>query len=188
MGKERREEHVIKHADFQGFLDEFQTESDRAAAVLGAAYLSESLRQMITTTLVDDDKLLDGLLEHRRPLGDLWSRTQAAYSMGLISEDEYDDLNNIGEIRNRFAHDLQGLRFSDKWAKDKCSSLNRPRELSKLAPLTPDARNLFNVTIAILHTQMLNRIKEQEGRERPSKPKRFRMVVAENGAGGRLEQ
>lgn len=178
MGKERREENVIKHEDFQGFLDEFQTESDRAAAVLGAAYLSESLRQMIATTLVDDDKLLDGLLEPCSALGNLWSRTQAAYSMGLISEDEYDDLNKIREIRNRFAHDLQGLRFSDKWAKDKCTSLNRPREFSKLAPLTPDGRNLFNVTIAMLHTQMLNRIGEQERRERPSKPKSFRMVVA----------
>jgi len=188
MGKKQREDNVIKHADFQGFLDEFQRESDRAAAVLGTAYLSQSLRQMIATTLVDDDKLLDGLLEPGKPLGNLWSRTQAAYCMGLISEDEYDDLNKIGEIRNRFAHDLQGLRFSDKWAKDKCSSLNRPRELSKLAPLTPDARNLFNVTIALLHTQMLNRIKQQEGRERPSKPKRFRMTVVENGAGGRLEQ
>ena len=179
MGKKRRKEKVIKHADFQGFLNEFQEETDRAAAVLGVAYLSESLRQLIATTLVDDDKLLNDLLKHGTPLGSLSSRTQAAYSMGLISDDEYDDLNKIGEIRNRFAHDLQGLRFSDNWANDKCSMLNRPREMSKLAPLTPDARNLFNVTIAMLHTQMLNRIKQQEGRERPSKPKGFRMVVGD---------
>lgn len=179
MRKERRGENVIKHADFQGFLDEFQTESDRAAAVVGTAYLSQSLRQIIATTLVDDDKLLDVLLEPGRPLGNLWSRTQVAYSMVLISEDEYDDLNKIREIRNRFAHDLQGLRFSDKWAKDMCTTLNRPGELSKLAPLAADGRTLFNVTVAMLHTQMLNRIGEQERRERPSKAKRFRMLVGD---------
>ena len=53
MGKNPREKNVIKHTDFQGFLTEFQKESDRAAAVLGAAYLDESLRQIMDACLIE---------------------------------------------------------------------------------------------------------------------------------------
>ncbi len=61
-GKKSLAETVAKSKDFQGFLNEFQNESDRSAAIIGAAFLDEHLKQLLTVTL---------LLSSESPLGSL---------------------------------------------------------------------------------------------------------------------
>ena len=52
-------------ADSNAFLSEFQGESERAAAVLAAAYLDELLAGLLRAAMVDDEATLN------TPLGDL---------------------------------------------------------------------------------------------------------------------
>lgn len=177
MPKKRRQENVIRHADLQGFQQEFQKESDRAAAVLGAAYLDESLRQLIAASLVDSPTEVDDLLGPNRPLGSFSSRIRAAHCMGLISDGERDDLNRINGIRNRFAHDLHGLRFTDDWAKEECAVLRCAKEALALLGGPCDARHQFNTTVAILSAQLGVRILQRQKKPRPTVPVGF--VLAE---------
>jgi hypothetical protein len=177
MPKKRRQENVIRHADLQGFQQEFQKESDRAAAVLGAAYLDESLRQLIAASLIDRPTEVDELLGPNRPLGSFSSRITAAYCMGLISDEERDDLNRINGIRNRFAHDLHGLRFTDDWAQKECAVLCSAKEDLALLGDPSDARYQFNVTVAVLSAQLGLRILHQGNEPRPTIPVGF--VLAE---------
>ncbi len=104
-----RLEAIAKRNDLMGFLDEFRRESDRATAVLGAASLDEEILQLLTQFLVDDENEVRDLLDNERPLGAFGARIRAAYCMGLIAKEEFQDLKLIKAIRNEFAHQLHGL-------------------------------------------------------------------------------
>ncbi len=173
MAKRKRKENIVKLDDIKGFLEEFQGETDRAAVVLGAAYVDECLKQLMTGFLIDDSTKVANLLEGA--LESFASRISASYCMGLISEDEYHDLQSIREIRNGFAHDLHGLSFSTPWIKNKCAELQLPREAPLWPGSQPGARNQFTVTIALLALQLRLRTLQQEG-QRCVVPSGFKVV------------
>jgi hypothetical protein len=64
-----RLEAIAKKKDLTGFLEEFRRESDRAAAILGAAYLDEELLQLLTEFLIDDENEVRELVDNEKPLG-----------------------------------------------------------------------------------------------------------------------
>jgi len=163
MKKRRRAQNLIRLEDVGGFFDELHRESDRAAAVLGAAYLDECLRELITSFLIDNEKEVDQLL--KRSLLTFGSRIRASYCMGLISEDEHHDLQTIRDIRIGFAHDLHGLSFSTPWIIDLCNALQHPKDIPQW-PGTPTARNLFMLTTDLLSLQLRLRTLQQKGQHR----------------------
>lgn len=170
MAKRRRTQNVIEIEDVEGFLEEFRGESDRAAAVLGAAYLNGCLKQQIANFLIDDSKRIGEILEGPlAPLGHFAARISASYCMGLISEDEYHDLQIIRTIRNEFAHKLHGLSFSDALVENKCAKLHLPREVPPWPHGPPGARNQFTVTVALLSLKLKVRTARLKRRRRPRK-------------------
>lgn len=112
--------------DWEGFQAEFQEASDRAVAVLGAALLDAELERLLTWFLVDDEKEVQPLFQALGPFGSFGAKTKIAFTLGLISRDEYDDLSIIRTVRNDFAHGLHGLAFEDRSIKDRCLSLRIP--------------------------------------------------------------
>ena len=123
-----REREKLQREDWNGFLKEFQGESDRAAAILGAAFLDEQLRFLLETFLIDDSEsknLLDSALRG------IAVRAKAAFSLGFLSPLEYRDIGRIINIRNRFAHLLHGLTFKDPEITAQCDALELP---SKILP------------------------------------------------------
>lgn len=151
-----------KREDIVGFMEEFQGESDRAAAVLGAAYLDECLRDLIGSFLIDDSTRVGELLEGPlAPLGSFASRISASYCMGLMSKNEYRDLQIIREIRNRFAHELHGLSFSDAWVKNRCAELQLAKAMKPLPGGPPGARKQFTAALFLLSFQLKVRTLEQ---------------------------
>jgi len=163
MAKRRRP----KHEDILGFMEEFEGESDRAAAVLGAAYLDDHLRELIGSFLIDDSTRVDELLKGPlAPLGSFASRISASYCMGLMSKNEYNDLQIIREIRNRFAHELHGVSFSDAWVKNKCAELELAKAMKPLPGSPPGAREQFTAALSLLSYQLRMRILEQKQQRR----------------------
>ena len=93
---------------WQNILVEFHSKSDRAAAILGAAFLEAHLGELISSFFVDavDEEM--SLLDADRPLGTFAARVRAAYCMGLISKTEHHDLNLIMQIQHIFANQVHG--------------------------------------------------------------------------------
>src|SRR5688500_18309508 len=89
---------------FSQFLDLFQNESDRAAGVLGPAFLDELLKELLLAIVVDANLADTELLSSSRPLGSFAARIDAVYSFGLISARDRRDLHSIRKVRNQFAH------------------------------------------------------------------------------------
>ena len=119
--------------DWKGFYEELENETPRAAAIIAGAFIDGWLRQLIANFMVEDSRIVDELLgtdeNGDRPLSTFASRIKAAYCLGLITRHEYDDLNLIRKIRNRFAHGMHGLSFDDEEIVSLCNSLHMPRIL-----------------------------------------------------------
>jgi len=110
---------------FLNLSSELNNEGDRTVAVLLAAHLDYLLESLVATNLaVDADEVRDLLLKGgNAPLTTFSSRINAAYCFGLLSKDEWRDLHQIRDVRNKFAHQLVGISLSSTSIADKCRSL-----------------------------------------------------------------
>ena len=148
---------------YQKVADE---ESDRDIAIFGTTRLEELLQQMILGFLVDDDKAAK--LLKKGPLRTFHARIAAAYSMGLISKDEYDDLMRIKAIRNRFAHTGDVNSLLDEDVAQQCSQLSPWKTEGQQLNLDP--LYLFTIAVVLLlrRLEMRSLSAEQDRRSVPS--------------------
>lgn len=116
------------------FTEEFMAETnERAAAILGGAFLDTFLEASLINFLVDDAKEVERLMAFDRPLGTYGARVSFCYCLGLIGKIVRDDLRIVGKIRNRFAHDLHAS-FEQEPIRSWCLSLKWHRELMMSDP------------------------------------------------------
>lgn len=133
--------------------------SDRALAIVAAAFLDDVLGDLIARRLASEDaRAAERVLP--RP-GEFGRRIDLATCIGLVSPDEAGDLRTIKDIRNRFAHRSLSLSFDDHDIKSKCGALcvlknattdGKPLDLSKWP-----TRDRFRLAVYALtsHLQML---------------------------------
>ena len=117
------------------------------------------LRQLIANFMIEDSKVVDELLgtddNADRPLSTFSSRIKTAYCLGLISKDEFDDLNIIRRIRNRFAHKMHGYSFDDEEIVNWCNSLQIPRViLNGLTNFPHSHADKFLVGVSLLASRL----------------------------------
>jgi DNA-binding MltR family transcriptional regulator len=155
-------------------LTEFQHKSDRAVAILGTVYLERYLGQLLANFLVNDPAEVAKLLDQERPLGSFSARIKAVYSLGLVSANEYHDLNLMLEVRNQFANEAEGASFNDEIIREKCLRFKLPRDLL-LPDTTQTPRHLFVFTSTILTQQLALRTRQASG-ERREIPDEFMLI------------
>lgn len=135
---------------FSEFLSEFQKETDRGAALVGAALLDDRLKQIIVSFLIEG-KISSGLLDDANaPLHSFSSRIKMAFCLGLISKEEYGNLEVIRKVRNEFAHRLHGLSFSNEEIIKLCRKLKFPTRSSMPLVWENSARHLYIIATCIL--------------------------------------
>lgn len=83
---------------------EFGDESNRGAALVAAALLDLNLEDLLRTFMIDDPVEVEYLLGSG--LQSYGARIRVAYALGLVSDDEANDLRVIQSVRNYFAHNL----------------------------------------------------------------------------------
>lgn len=148
--KQVRENAIVKREDLQAFVNEFQSESDRATAILGAALLDEKLRQLLEAFLVDDKEQVELLIDTERPLGSFGARIRVAYCLGLFDKNCFDILLIVKAIRNDFAHQLHGLSFETTTIAKECDKLRTLVPMSDYVEDSP--RGIF--LSSVLSTQL----------------------------------
>ena len=109
---------------FSKFLKEFQDETDRGAAILGAAMLDQKLKTILKDFLIENTGTEFLFKSSNAPLGSFSSRQNLAFSLGLISDYEYKDCETVRKIRNDFAHKFElEFSFKDQRIADLCWNL-----------------------------------------------------------------
>jgi len=135
------------------FLNEFNKESDRGATLIAASLIDERLKEIIENFLVDGKDSLALLNGPNAVLGTLSARVLTAYSLGLIQDNEYEEINIIRKIRNEYGHKWKDVSFEKDNIRKLCLKLPwlGPEELEKGAT----ARSRFNFAVTILLTDLL---------------------------------
>jgi|SRR5918996_2235403 hypothetical protein len=102
---------------------EILSETDRGAAILGAAYLDARLKDAIRIRFCNRGGTASDLLKPNGYLGQYSAKCQIAYCLGLYGKTTFSNLNIIGQIRNTFAHSKDVLRFTDHTIAKLCNGL-----------------------------------------------------------------
>jgi hypothetical protein len=102
--------------------EEILNGSDRSVAIILASEVERFLEAAILArfTYVEDEKKLicdDG------PLATFSRKIQLGYAMGLYNSELRDDLNQIRNVRNDFAHSQLPICFNTPSVKDRCLTL-----------------------------------------------------------------
>ncbi len=138
---------------------ELEEQTDRGAAIIGAAYLEDRLAEAIKTRLVSDFGAItykSGRLEERifrgqGPLGTFGAKIDLAYALGMLGENSHRDAHLIRSIRNDFAHIAEKTRFSTPKIKNQCGALWLPANMlwpgTKKPPAEPREQYLRTVTL-----------------------------------------
>jgi len=151
-------------AELSDFLREFNNESDRGAALTAASMLDELLKEILNAYLADVPERDDLLVGFYAPLGTFSSRTSAVYALGLIQQNEYEEIKLIRKIRNEFGHKWKSVSFNSGRVADFC------RQLPWLGPSEYEAestlRGRFNAVVTILLSDLLWRVRLVAGEQR----------------------
>lgn len=92
--------------EYATLLSAMGKESLRGRVLLACSFLDNWLAACIYNYLLDDKasrELLDGF---NAPLSTFSSRIKACRALGLITKQEYSDLNKLRELRNFYAHTI----------------------------------------------------------------------------------
>lgn len=140
--------------EFLPFLDDFNKESERGVVLISVSYLDNQLREIISAFLClakAGARLLDG---SQAPLGTFAARADAAAALGLITEQEYQELNVLRKIRNKFAHDHR-VKFSNQSIIDRCRNLSFAAQ--DYGEVVLGAREQFSTSAVCLILNFTNR-------------------------------
>lgn len=137
---------ALDHDEFMDALLEMHKESDRGAAIMGAALLEEGLENLLRAAMANpDDKA--GLFDDKgAPFGTMHAKTLSAYAFGLIGEPLTKDIEIVRSVRNQFSHALRPITFRTPSVSHTCLPLEKyvPAHLLKFPEHDPGkARFVF---------------------------------------------
>lgn len=144
-----------------------RAESDMAVSLLATNLLDELLFQLLEKYFIPG-KAAKELFTSFGPLTSLSAKVKLTYSLGLISEDEYLEIETLRRIRNKFAHSselpnfthsgieplvkrlkgAQWLADTHEYLMDKSQDLN-PLSMEEKTILRENMRNRFTVSAAM---------------------------------------
>ncbi|WP_316189227.1 MltR family transcriptional regulator [Bradyrhizobium sp. SZCCHNS1054] len=123
----------VTHHDEKVAIDElYYHASDRAIAIVVGSMIEMRVSALLKDAMVEERTSLKirGETIHSRmfhssgPLGSFSSKIRLAYLLRLLSERAFRDLENLKDIRNLFAHDIEIGSFELQTVSDKCRNFS----------------------------------------------------------------
>ncbi|MEX1027336.1 MAG: hypothetical protein WD049_04915 [Candidatus Paceibacterota bacterium] len=121
----------IDREQWTSFFLELQKESDRAAAILVAAYVDSLIGAKLKELFNEgNSKTRRKLFEDANgPFSSFSAKVDAAYCLGWLEPDVFHDIGVIRRIRNKFAHQIHGLSFDTPEVLEFVNSFRVPHQL-----------------------------------------------------------
>lgn len=121
--------------------------SDRALVIIAVCYLDNLLENLFRSFFIKDQRV-ESLFKNDHILQTFYAKVNIAYFSGLIPKFIYHDLKLIGEIRNKFAHEvLAELCLNHEFIANRIMQC-------KLRPKTLDNSSDFGTKFVIIITQI----------------------------------
>lgn len=85
-------------------------EQDERAMVLSlATFIEDTLGRLLLAYFRDCNATRELVEGFNAPLGTLGSRIKVVYAVGLVTEDQFKDMEILRKVRNQFAHNWEGV-------------------------------------------------------------------------------
>ncbi len=130
-------------------------ETDRGAIISAAAALDDALVDLLAAFLRDNASTKKLIAGYDAPLGTFSSRIAMSDALGLLSKEDYADLETIRKIRNSVAHKWSGVTFKHDDLRSLARSLHKVSISIREAGLHP--RECFNCAFSLLILTLINR-------------------------------
>lgn len=153
-----------KRGALSAVIKEIESDTDRSAAIVAAAFVEDHSTTAIRANLHDIGDYKDSLFGGFGPLAPFGVKTKLAAVMGLITEDSAKDLSWIRNIRNKFAHDINVRTFDQQPIKDWAMNLTLPDRYKFEFTMKPKPNETSVSTISIINDDNRHRLQEPRGR------------------------
>lgn len=151
-------------------VDELEQQTDRGAAIIGAALVESLLRQSLESRMrlrtSSEKRTANRLFGTMGPLSSFSAKIDLGVLLGLYPEEVRADLHRIREVRNQFAHEQEPRDFGFPKISDDCAKFWLPHNLFIVATaggsqgLPADARGRYILTVkllvSLLHRAVVN--------------------------------
>jgi Mannitol repressor len=107
-----------RNQDQRDAHDEIEASSDRAAAIVSAAFLDDQLTVALKSRLHQDKRIIDDMFDQSGALGTFSAKINLAFLIGMFSKEAIQDLHIIRKVRNEFAHELATKNFKSQRVAD----------------------------------------------------------------------
>ena len=110
-------------------IEEIEEQTDRGVAIVGVAWIEETMSAALESFLHSDQKSWDRLFVGNGPLSTFSAKIDLCSLLGMINGTIKSDLHIIRDIRNEFAHQIvhrsehTKLSFTSSHIRDKCAAL-----------------------------------------------------------------
>jgi len=113
-------------------------ESDRGFVLLITSRIDELLEELhqvyIKSKTSPDTKLVKELFAVHAPLSTLSAKIKLALGYGLISKEDYDDLELLKDMRNGAAHTIEEFSFRQPVTRNKIVAFTAPKRVPQHLP------------------------------------------------------
>ena len=93
------------------FMSEIRKQDDQAMVLSLATFLEDTLGRLLLAyfrSCKATKELVEGF---NAPLGTFGSRIKAVYAFGMVTDDQFKDMEILRKVRNHFAHNWEGVSF-----------------------------------------------------------------------------
>lgn len=119
---------LLKKMDF--LESEIKNTTDRACVIVAAAYIDDLLRMLLESFLTQGSKADNtDLFDSNGPLSTFSSKIKLSYRLGLISQYEFQRIEWVRKIRNKFAHQVLVNSLDDDQIKGIVCEMTPERKL-----------------------------------------------------------
>lgn len=99
-------------ANLNRFLGLIGEQDDRAMVLSLATFIEDTLGRLLLAYFRNCKATKDLVEGFNAPLGTLGSRIKAVYAFGLVTEQQYKDMDILRKVRNKFAHSWEGVSLA----------------------------------------------------------------------------
>jgi hypothetical protein len=141
-------------------VEELEQQTDRGAAIIGAALVENLLRRALESRMrlgtPLEKRTARGLFGTMGPLSSFSAKIDLGLLLGLYPEDVRGDLHRIRDVRNQFAHDEAPRDFVYPKIAEHCAKFWLPHHLFIVATtggspgFPPDPRGRYMLTVKLL--------------------------------------
>jgi DNA-binding MltR family transcriptional regulator len=146
-------------------FEEVFKQTDRASAIVSSALLEELLERLVLAFLMDHQAAKRDLFDGMTPLSTMSAKINLAYYLGLLEQNEFEDLKLIKNIRNDFAHSFETINFETQRIKDKCLQLKMLISTNPPKVLMDNIKNtktFYQINTTLLASKLFMQLEQVE--------------------------